>query len=66
MSEQENDDVWIFHRTGTAVTGFASEFQEDMGTKDDATGPRCEAAGGPAVMRERLAVVADTSFSFKF
>ena len=52
------------------MTMCPSEFQEDMGTEVDATGPRRKAATGIAVTlggaREILVVIADTRFSFKF
>ena len=44
VGEQMSDDVWIFSDTRSAVTVCPCEFQEDMYTKDDVTGPKCEAA----------------------
>ena len=62
MNEQENDDVWILFDAGSTVAVCPSEFQEDICTKADATGPKCGAAAGTAVTlggaRVVLAVIA--------
>ena len=62
IDEQPTDDVWILYDTGSAVTVCPHGFQQELGTKNDNGGPRCEAATGNAVTVE----ISDTYFSFWF
>ena len=70
LPDQVHDDVWILYDTGSAVIVCRTQCQEVTGTRDDATGPRCEASGTAVTLgrakEEVLVVIVDTSFIFKF
>ena len=70
VDEQPTDDVRIMYDTSSAVTVCPHGFQEELGTRNDNGGPRCEAATANAVIlggaREVPVDIADTNFSFRF
>ena len=49
VNEQTTDEVWTWYDTGSAVTVRPDGCQEELGTRSDDGGPRCEAATGNAV-----------------